>query len=297
MPGSKTIEWPTLGLALMIYVGWSALLFYHSVLPSVAVVCIGAWLIAWQSSLQHEILHGHPTPWSPVNSALAFAPLSLWLPYDLYRTSHLAHHRSHVLADPFEDPESYYWTASAWDKLGPLGRWLVRSQSTFVGRLMLGPAWNFGKLVVQEGRRAKTDPLDSLKTWGPHFIACAVLLVWIIGICKMNLWFYLFGIVYPGISLSLIRSFAEHRASDSEAERTAIVENSKVLGLLFLFNNLHIVHHRRPDLPWYKIPSWYRTHRDVLIAADGTRRYNGYGEIMRRFLFSPFDEPVRSAIL
>jgi len=63
----------------------------------------GAWLVAWHSSLQHELLHGHPTPWQGVNRAIGLIQLSLWLPYDVYRASHLAHHQDETLTNPQHD--------------------------------------------------------------------------------------------------------------------------------------------------------------------------------------------------
>jgi fatty acid desaturase len=96
--------------------------------------------------------------------------------------------------------------------------------------------------------------------------------------------------------LSLVRSFGEHRAARTTSQQTAIVENAPILGLLFLFNNLHVVHHERPDLPRYRIPGWYRRHREALIAANGGRVYDGYFEIVRQYLFAPHDDPVHPFI-
>ncbi|MEJ8629981.1 fatty acid desaturase [Sphingomonas sp. I4] len=91
---SETIEWPTMLVAALIYAGWLALTFWHAALPIPLIVMAGGWLIAWHGSLQHETIHGHPTRWHAVNMAIGAVPLSLWLPYGLYRDSHMAHHRS-----------------------------------------------------------------------------------------------------------------------------------------------------------------------------------------------------------
>ena len=104
--------------------------------------------------------------------------------------------------------------------------------------------------------------------------------------------FYVFGIVYPGTAVLLLRSFAEHRAEQDVFERTAIVENSWFFGPLFLFNNLHAAHHERPLIPWYELPAWYRANRGRLLAANGGLVYDGYGEVVRRFLFTPHDVNV-----
>ena len=44
------------------------------------VIPVGVLLITLHGSLQHEIVHGHPTRWQDVNRALGMVPLSLWLP-------------------------------------------------------------------------------------------------------------------------------------------------------------------------------------------------------------------------
>src|SRR5579871_3005737 len=111
------VEWPTLLLALLIYAGWLAVTFWHRSLPTPLVLLFGAWLVAWQSSLQHEILHGHPTRSRQFNLWLGSPPLSLWLPYQAYRRLHLVHHRDERLTDPLDDPESYYWRDSEWRAL------------------------------------------------------------------------------------------------------------------------------------------------------------------------------------
>jgi fatty acid desaturase len=94
------------------------------------------------------------------------------------------------------------------------------------------------------------------------------------------------------MSLAMVRSFAEHRASSEANERTAIVENAKILGPLFLFNNLHAAHHLRGGLPWYQIPTFYRLNRAALIERNGGLVYNSYVEVARRYLLKPHDGPL-----
>ncbi|WP_245257513.1 fatty acid desaturase [Methylocapsa acidiphila] len=286
------IEWPTIGLAAVIYGGWLAATYFQSQLPVWLLAPMGAWLVAWHSSLQHELLHGHPTPWRGVNRALGFAPLAFWLPYDVYHSTHLAHHKDDALTDPRQDPESRYWTCEDWSRLGPLARFAVRAQSTLVGRLALGPIWVPMGLFIGELRAARSHPRRSVEVWFPHLLACTVTFFWIVAVCRMSIWLYLFAIVYPANALSLLRSFAEHRVANKIAERTAIVENARLLGALFLFNNLHVVHHDHPALPWYRIPGWYRDHRVLILQKNGGLVYNGYFEVARRYAFMWRRDPI-----
>jgi len=87
-------------------------------------------------------------------------------------------------------------------------------------------------------------------------------------------------------------AFAEHRAAPEEERRTAIVENAWILGPLFLFNNLHAAHHLRHRLPWYQIPKFYRLNRAALIERNGGLVYQGYFDVMWRYLLKPHDSPI-----
>jgi fatty acid desaturase len=288
----RAVEWPTVALAAVIYGGWAALTFFHAALPTWFVIVLGAWLIAWHSSLQHEIVHCHPTRWRRVNDMLGFAPLSLWLPYARFPMTHLVHHRDEALTDPLDDPESFYLTPAQWQRLDPPRRALLWAQTTLLGRLVLGPAWTVSRFLADEMRAIATGDRKRARLWAVHIAGVAGVIFWLVAICDMSIWFYVPALVYPGTALLLVRSFAEHRAAPDVRQRIAIVENAWILGPLFLFNNLHAAHHERPDLPWYELPRWYRANRERLVLANGGLVYDGYVEIVRRFLFVPHDTPI-----
>ena len=227
-----------------------------------------------------------------MNVAIGVWPLSLWLPFSLYRTTHLRHHQDVNLTDPFEDPESYYWTAAGWRDLGSFGRAVARTQSTLLGRIVLGPAWMIGRFLTDLSRDAWRGRNGARAVLFWHCAQCVPVLVWIIGVCGMPVWVYLACFVYPGMSLAMVRSFAEHRAAAAPEQRTAIVENAPILGLLFLYNNLHVAHHLRGGLPWYQIPTFYRLNRAVLIDRNGGLVYRSYADVARRYLLTPHDAPV-----
>lgn len=289
-PGGR--EWPTWLLAAAIYGGWGVLTWFHGVLPWWVVLAAGSWLIAWHMSLQHEVIHGHPTRSAPVNAAIGFAPLSLWLPYERYRQSHLAHHREPWLTDPLEDPESRYVTAERWAAAGPLARAVLQINNTLAGRLLIGPGLSMASFLRDEAAALARGDREAWRIWLIHGAAAALVAVWVVRVCGIPLWAYLLLYVYPGYALALVRSFAEHRAAAQPEHRTAIVEGSPLLGLLFLYNNLHVVHHLRPDLPWYAIPAYYRANRERLLAHNGGLVYRGYAEVARRYLVLPHHQPV-----
>jgi fatty acid desaturase len=285
----RSIEWPTVALIAVIYGGWLAITYFHRVLPWWLCAPLGAWLVAWQSSLQHEILHGHPTRWRKLNRLFAVPALSLWLPYESYRVSHLMHHRDERLTDPLDDPESFYWTKDLWGSLGRIWYLPLKLQTTLAGRLLLGPAWIVPRFLVKQAGALLQGSLVARRAWRSHLLPLALVLAWLVFVCKMSLVFYVFAIAYPAVSLMLLRSFAEHRAASEVYERTAIVENAPLFGLLYLYNNLHAAHHALPTLPWYRIPAWYRENRERLIRENGGLVYDGYLDVARRYLLRPHD--------
>ncbi|RAI00194.1 fatty acid desaturase [Acuticoccus sediminis] len=288
------VEWPTVALTAAVYGGWLTLTYFHAAVPALILVPALVWVVAWHSSLQHEIVHGHPTRWRAVNRALGFVPLSLWVPFARYRMLHLAHHRDERLTDPLDDPESYYWAPADWSALSPWARLLVGAQTTLSGRMLIGPAWCISRFIASEMCAIRRGDRVIRRIWIRHGLGAAAVLAWVSVVCGMSPWVYL-GIVYAATSLLLVRSFAEHRAEDDVCHRTAIVEKAPVLGLLYLHNNLHAAHHARPTLPWYRLPGWYAQHREALISRNGGLVYRGYGEIARRFLVRRHDMPQHPA--
>ena len=90
-------ELPTWLLIVAVYGGWFASLAWWRELGIFPATLLLIWFTAWYMSLQHELIHGHPTsrPW--FNQLLGTLPLAVWYPYGLYRDSHLAHHNHQLL--------------------------------------------------------------------------------------------------------------------------------------------------------------------------------------------------------
>jgi fatty acid desaturase len=286
------IEWPTIALAAIIYTMWFATTFFWTHIPIWVLTLIGAWTTAWHMSLQHEIIHGHPTRKRWVNNLIGRWPLALWLPFENYRHSHLAHHNDERLTDPLDDPESYYWRQQDWDAAGPFARGVVRLQSSLLGRILIGPLWASVKLWKSEIGRIMAGNRRTRREAAVHILEAAVVLFWVLGVCRMPLLTYLFCFAYAGTSLAMVRSFAEHRAESIVERRTAIVEKSWILGPLFLFNNLHVAHHMRHTMPWYALPQWYKMNRAALIERNGGLVYDSYTDVIRRYFLRPHDQSL-----
>jgi fatty acid desaturase len=286
------IEWPTVLLALAIYGGWLLLTLFWTYFPVPFLFILGGWIVAWHGSLQHEVLHGHPTRFRAINDLVGWVPISLWLPYQLYKHSHLRHHHDEWLTDPIEDPESYYLTGTVWQNMGALGRAITHVNNTLPGRLVIGPFIALAAFWGAELGLVLRGDFRHLRTWTLHLLGVAAVLTWVLVVCAMPLWLYLFAFGYAGIAFSRLRSFAEHRYTGTKEERTAIVENSPLFGLLFLHNNLHIVHHSRPQVAWYEIPALYRENRKAFITMNGGLVYDGYLDVARRYFFRTHHQPV-----
>jgi fatty acid desaturase len=278
-------EVPTWLLIVTIYGCWVALTLWWHALPFWLVAPAGAWLCAWHMSLQHELMHGHPTRSAAINAMLGWPPLNCWLPYAIYRESHLRHHRDEHLTDPLEDPESTYMSGAAWDGAGRVGRWLHGACNTLAGRLLLGPAMSIGRFWVSQLRRAHGAP--SRGVWLRHAVGVALVLGWVQGVCGIGVFGYMACFIYPGTALTMLRSLAEHRAAELPEDRTAVVEHGGLLGLLFLNNNLHVLHHAQPSLPWYALPAHWRQAKRGLLNTRRGPVYRDYLEVARRYALRP----------
>jgi fatty acid desaturase len=248
---------------------------------------MGSVLLTWYGSLQHETIHGHPTRSRWINAAIGGLPLALWVPYPIYRLTHIQHHRHSGLrlTEVGHDPESFYLPPGHLAKVGRMRRIILQANCTLVGRLTLGPAIAIITFWAEEFRVARTDS-HRRRVWLAHVVASAAVLAWVCSICHVPLPIYLFLVVYPSISLTHLRSFAEHRADDHSQQRTNVVEAHPFWAAIFLNNNLHVAHHAHPHVPWYELPRVWRGMRQSNVRVG--RIFAGYQEVARNYLLRPF---------
>lgn len=283
---------PTWLVAIVLYAAWAALIWYNAALPWWIIMPVGAYLLAWHFSLQHEAIHAFRGVPAWLRFAVVFPPLGLWFPFPLYRKSHTTHHRDINLTIPGVDTESYYVLPSDWKRMSRFTRGLLLFNQTMLGRLLIGPALRLWILATKEGRRVAGGDFSHVPHWAIHVAAVAALFWFISGVCGFPWWQYCLLVAYPGMSLGLLRAFTEHRAAEDSQERTAAVESNFVMGMLFLYNNLHVVHHFKPTLPWYDIPRYYRENRVALLESNGNFVFRGYVQLARHYWVSPVFSPV-----
>jgi fatty acid desaturase len=270
-------------VAVAIGLLWLGLAAGHAFVPTPLLLLALALLGAWYGSLQHEVIHGHLPTW------VGWAPLGLLVPFCRYRATHIDHHRNELLTDPVVDPESFYVTPKEWATASRTHRFFLQSTRTLFGRMLLGPLVFNGRFLGNDLRGLRHN--GHATAWVKHLLGVATLVV-VTRSLGLPLWIYVLGFVYGGSSITLLRSFVEHRAVD-DGPQSAMVLTNPVLSLLFLNNNLHFAHHAAPGAPWFALPGLSRDMGAIELARSGAGVYDGYRDVVRRYAFRPFCQPVR----
>ena len=288
-------EWRTWLLVPTVYAAWLLAVATHASqgrgIGSVVLVLATCWF----TSLQHELIHGHPSRNSRVNRLMGLAPLAVWYPYDLYRRSHLAHHRDELLTEPGIDPESNYIDDVAWRGLSRFVRPMWVAQRTVVGRLLLGPAMVIVPTWLDIVRRPLRGDFSQSRSWTLHVVLVAALLFLLDRYAHIGPLRYLLTVGYPALGLAMLRSFYEHRPALDASHRVVINEAGIFWRILYLNNNYHAVHHERPELPWHLVRRFYIEHRAEVVERNGGFVISGYLSLMKKYAMTTVDSPVHPA--
>jgi fatty acid desaturase len=278
----RPIEWPTVILLAATYVVWATGTLLWSVQPVLAVILTGV-AIAQFSSLQHEVLHGHPFDDQRLNEALVFPGLTLTIPYRRFRDTHLAHHHDPILTDPFDDPESNYLAPEMWHRLPAWGQRLLRWNNTLLGRVVIGPILGNALFVAKDFAAIRKGDRVIRADWALHLCGVALVLGWLWLATDMGFGGYVIA-AYLGHALLKIRTFLEHRAHEVFRGRTVVVEDRGPLSLLYLNNNFHVVHHMHPSVPWYRLPALYAARKAHYLRRNDGYVYRSYAEVISLYL-------------
>lgn len=284
-------EWPTWLLLIACYGAWFALLLGSQTLGRWPSIVLLIPLVTLWMSLQHELLHGHPTRWPWVNKLLGYAPFAVWYPYTLYRDSHLLHHRDERLTLPGLDPESRYLRQDHWQRSGPLRRALHWQGKTVLGRLLFGAPLALVGMFREEARRLGRGEWQAWLMWLTHGACTLAMLLFVQRYSALSPGDYLLLVSLPALSLAMLRSFYEHRPVERAQQRSVLNEAGWPLNWLFLHLNLHLVHHDLPGLSWYLLPRAYQARREQWLARSGGFLVQGYGALLRRHGLRPVDSP------
>lgn len=274
------VEWPTLLLLGATYAVWALGTTWLAVWSLPLAILVTGVAIAQFSSLQHEVLHGHPFRNATLNHALVFPALSPFIPFLRFRQTHLAHHHDPILTDPYDDPESNFQDPAVWARMPRWLRTVFRLNNTLLGRMLIGPVLGTALFLRGDIRLLRAGDGAVARAWRLHLGGVGLLLLWLWGVGAMPLWGYLLA-TYVGYGLLKIRTYLEHRAHEKPRARTVIIEDRGPLALLFLNNNLHVVHHQHPAVPWYRLPALYAEGRARFLACNESYVYRSYAQIFR----------------
>lgn len=289
------VEWPTVALAATCYGIWAACgIWLWPVMPAAALIVMGV-MVALHSSLVHECLHGHPTRIAALNEALVALPLGLVWPYRRFKTLHMKHHADERLTDPFDDPESYYQSVWAHDAMPRWFQFVLRVNNTLAGRIVLNPLLGTFGLAAMDIKLMRGGDRKVMDAWARHTAGALVVGVALVYGFGMPLWIYILVPCWLGQSIIAVRTYAEHQWHENPEGRTLIVERSP-LSILFLNNNLHLVHHKLPRAPWYRLPHLFAERRAEWLALNGGYVFPNYLALMKAHGFRA-KEPVVHPVL
>jgi fatty acid desaturase len=284
---SPAVEWPTVLLLAATYAVWGLATTWLWTLSPVLSIAVTGLAVAQFSSLQHEALHGHPFRAAWANALIVSPSLTLTVPYPRFRDAHLAHHHDPVLTDPYDDPESNYLDPAVWARLPSPVRRLLQANNTLLGRVVLGPLIGNALWLAGEWRAIRAGDRAVRRAWIGNLLWLVPVAGWLWW-AAMPWWGYLLA-VWIGHGLLKVRTFLEHRAHEAARARTVVIEDRGPLSLLFLNNNLHVVHHMHPNVAWYRLPALYRQHRDHYLRRNEGYVYRSYREVFARYLLRAKD--------
>ncbi|MBL4890500.1 MAG: fatty acid desaturase [Rhizobiaceae bacterium] len=293
----RAIEWPTVVAIAACYSLWFGMVFYGSIIPAPLWIVISGLISTFYWSLVHEIIHGHPTSDQRINDASVFLSLGWFYPVGRFRDTHLQHHVTGELTDPFDDPESWYVSGPNWRQSLGFSRFILKFNNTLLGRMLIGPFISIFRFYINEIQviwQADEEAMRIVRSWSLH-LGGVLILVLIVLLSPIPIW-QVAASAYLGISFLLVRTFLEHQACEIHGERTVIIERLCPIAFLFLFNNLHCVHHSRPRIAWYKLPAFYKAHREAFIDYNNGYVYSSYFAVFKKYFFHA-KEPVMHPFL
>jgi len=217
----------------------------------------GRWASGWTTALLavcvygvftvlHDATHGVAHRNRLVNQALGrVGAFVLLLPYPVFRAAHLAHH-GHT-NDPERDPDFIVAWRPAW--LRPL--WLLLVSAHYRWKV-------YGGGLLRE----RSARLEALAT--EALIACSMAGAIVAGHggALVQLWLApaLIAILFLGFAFDLV---PHHPHTTRERYYDTRIQPGRLLDVLLLGQNYHLVHHLWTTIPWYR---YRRAFEDV--AAD-----------------------------
>ncbi len=236
------------GYCLAVLTIWE---WYQGDWPLPLLVGLAFLALHMEGTVIHDACHNaaHPNKW--INQAMGHgAAILLGFSFPVFTRVHLQHH-SHV-NDPKNDPDHIVST------FGPV--WLIAP------RFFYHEYFFFSRKLWRK---------HELLQWG---IERALFIIIISAGLKYgfmnviyNLWFG--PALMVGVTLGIFFDYLPHRPFLARNRwKNARVYPSKVMNLLIMGQNYHLVHHLWPSIPWFEYQPAYQTAKPLLDAKGSPQR-------------------------
>lgn len=287
-PEKPVVEWPTLFVLIATYLSLGIATTWLAGVSLPFAIVVASIAIAQFSSLQHEVLHGHPFRSRALSEAMVFPAVTIFVPYLRFKATHLAHHHDPILTDPYDDPETNFVDPKIWARMPKYRRIVLNANNTLLGRILLGPLVSISSFVGADFVAILRGNRKILSAWLLHLAGVVLVVGWLLLTDRMPIWAYVLA-AYFGFGMLKIRTFLEHRAHDLARARSVVIADKGFFALLFLNNNFHSVHHSQPDLAWYRLPSMFAQNREYYLARNDGYFYASYAQVFRKYFFHAKD--------
>ena len=250
------IAWPTLRLAFIVLAGFAASVYgvISGALPLLAGALINTVIFYSTYTVLHEALHGnivrHAPKWRWVNKTVGMAIAAiLWMFFEPHKKSHIAHHTK---CNTDDDPDIY-----ARGSFGVVSLW----------RIPLATLSNFNPVTLYQTCRqyhlTNRQLIACFVTFGIYTVVVAALVYAGYGYEFVMLWLVPF---FVGNSIMLIFFTWVPHHDHMKTGRYRDTRVSLWPGGTFLTQaqNLHLIHHMIPAIPYYRYQATFDEIRPLL---------------------------------
>ena len=250
------IAWPTLRLAVYVFVGLAASIYgvISGALPLMAGTVINTIILYSTYTVLHEAVHGNivrrAPKWRWVNKALGMAIAAvLWMFFEPHKKSHIAHHAK---CNTDDDPDIY-----ARGSFGLVSLW----------RIPLATLSNLNPVTLYQTCRrynlANRQLLTCMITYGAYAAVAATLIYAGYGLEFVMLWLVPYFIGYS-IMLIFFTWVPHHDHLETGRYRDTRVSLWPAGEFLTQSQNLHLIHHMIPAVPYYRYRATFDEIRPLM---------------------------------
>jgi beta-carotene hydroxylase len=232
-------------LASIALIGGSTLGYFGGVLPGWVVFTLNVLALHLAGTVIHDASHNVAHANRMTNAVMGHASaLILGFAFPVFTRVHMQHHAN--VNDPKNDPDHFVSTC------GPL--WLIAPRF-FYHEIFFFQRKLWRKFELLEWFLSRLFMVGVVWFASSHGQLGYV----------MNYWFTPALVV--GVALGLFFDYLPHRDFQARNRwKNARVYPSRLLNILILGQNYHLIHHLWPSVPWYKVQPAYYAVKPLLDA-------------------------------